>query len=373
MFPRTLVVVLFLAAQTALLWWVAARDRTTQAHFAWTTVPATVPAPATAPPPQVAPPATTRPSCPPPRTDASPPGKHEIPHGVNHVTTSMTNAGWLAAWDEEKVLVSMDAGKTFTRVLDGPGSVDDVTFDCFGHAIVSRGDLLGIRDNGHETWRTVPGMGKESTDLLLIGGGPDVVAIGVGEGEDTYALTAISADLGATWWFRRLDVYWDSTYASGRQDADGTIHIALTISDCMHDPSTWFRIQPNGTVESDDLGDIGRFALFGDYAIATVWDAPKWKRFGETEWRDVKGIPTGDRVTIASGPLPRIVAGDAIYTVDRGRAKPLRPWSHEDASVDLAGHLWGIDETIDGEDAWLVSAPGTRAPIPPPQETPSNE
>src|ERR1041385_2784120 len=175
MFPRTLVIVLFLAAQTALLWTFVARDRTSPSHFTWTTVTVPTPAPpppALAPVPQPAPPQATRPSCPPPRVDAVAPGKLDAPRGVNHVTTSLTNAGWLAAWSEHQVFVSTDAGKNFARVLDGPGDVTDVTFDCFGHPIVSREGRIGILDNGRELWRSIPGFATgESERAMLIGGG----------------------------------------------------------------------------------------------------------------------------------------------------------------------------------------------------------
>jgi hypothetical protein len=86
---------------------------------------------------------------------------------------------------------------------------------------------------------------------------------------------------------------------------------------------------------------------------------------------------TGDGVDLADGPLPRAAGGalSAIYTIDRkGRAKALRPWPYgSEAAVDRAGRLWAIDETKDGEDAWLVAVPGTKAPIPPPEPLPSNE
>ncbi|HUS28985.1 MAG TPA: hypothetical protein VMZ53_10750 [Kofleriaceae bacterium] len=371
---------LFLAAQTALLWWVAARDRTTEAHFAWTT---TVVAPPAASPPApvvlaATPPATTRPSCPPPRTDAAT-RKRNLPTGVNHVTTSVTNAGWLAAWDEHRVLVSTDGGISFTQMLDGPGTVNDVTFDCFGHPIVSRGDKLGIRDGTREMWRTVSGLRFEDYAYpLLIGGGPDIVIAGSEVNDESHTLLAISSDLGATWWFKDTGVYWDSTRAVGRQDANGTIHIAFTTADCMSDPTTWVRVTPDGTLASDDLGDIGRIGLYGDIAIATYGDTGGvgWKRFGEKQWHEVKGLADTDhtRVELVDGPLARIVSNGVIYTVDaRGNAKALRPWPYGTASVDRAGQLWGIDETKDGEDAWLVAVPGTKAPIPPPSEWNGNE
>lgn len=392
MFPRTLVIVLFLAAQTALLWYVAARDRTPEAHFAWMTTvtpaPVVTPAPTLAPTPAslpapalaAAPPATIRPSCPPPRTDAAA-VKRDLPRGVNHVTTAWTNAGWLAAWSEQTLYVSTDSGATFNQVLDGPGTIADVTFDCFGHPVVLRdGGAIGIRDQNREQWRTVPGMRTdEDAPKALVGGGPDVLVVGVDNGADTWhARVAVSADLGATWWYRDLADYWESSSVTGHQDADGTINIAITTADCMSDPTSWVRIGPDGKVERDELGDIGHIAIYDDVAVATYGynDSgiyrPGWKRFGDEHWHAVNGAP--QQAQLVDGPLARLVADSVIYTIDSThRAKPLRPWPYGGASVDRAGLLWGIDETKDGEDAWVVAVPGTKAKIPPPEELPSNE
>jgi hypothetical protein len=386
MFPRNLVIVLFLAAQTALLWYVAARDRTSEAHFAWTTTvtPAPIAPEAPSPAPQqvalpASPPAALRPSCPPPRTDATAAAKRDLPRGVDHVATSLTNAGWLAAWSSHDVHVSLDGGATFQQVLDGPGDVDDVTFDCFGHPIVSRGDQIGVRDGTRESWHAVLGFQfNENQHPILIGGGPDIVIAGEPIGDESRTQLAISSDLAASWWYRNTGVYWDEARATGRQAADGTVDIVFTVADCMSDPSTWVRMQPDGTIATDELGDIGHIELYGDVAIATwALDDVKrgigWKKFGSDAWHAIKGVPDGDAVLV-DGPLPRIVVDNVIYTVDGSRAKALRPWPYGvPASVDRAGQLWGIGETKDGEDAWLVAVPGTKAKIPPPEELPSNE
>lgn len=376
MFPRTLVIVGLLGVQLAVTVTLAMRDAPTPrgSTVTWTFVPVPVasppvesPRPATPPPPPLA---TTRPSCPPLRTDAAAlPTGQALPHGANRVTASMTNAGWLAAWDEERVLVSTDGGRSFAQVLDGPGTVRDVTFDCYGRPIVMRGARVGIRDNGREVWRAIPGAAADAP-AALIGGGPDVVALSVENKEVWRARVAISSDLGASWWYRDLHDYWEESRASGHQDGDGTIHIAITTADCMDDPSIWLRIHPDGRVDSDDLGDVGRVALFDDYIIGGGGYGPlKWKHFGENRWHEIKGI--SGPAELASGPLPRAVSANALYTIDHGRANPLRPWTFGDATVDRAGRLWGIDETREGEDAWLVGVPGTRAPIPPPP--PDNE
>lgn len=354
------------------------------APTAFTTIPISIqitPAPFVPPPPidtaRVAP-APARASCPPPRTDAAQiPRKHELPHGVSHVTTSQTNAGWLAAWSNERVHVSLDGGLTFAQVLDGPGDVRDVTFDCFGHPIVLRAGKIGIRDGTRETWREVPGMRADNdAPATLIGGGPDVIAIGVGN-EDTWkARLAVSPDLGQSWWFRELVDYWETSTATGRQDADGTIHLALTTADCMSDPVFWLRIEA-GAVVRDDVGDAGQVELYGDYALSAGYGGVLWKKFGEEDWHPVKNQPAldGEPARLLRGPLPRVVIGNGVYTYSRGGLSPLRPWPTDSrtGAVDRAGRLWGIDETPDGEDAWLVAVPNARAKIPPPDPGPDNE
>lgn len=322
--------------------------------------------------------ASARASCPPPRTDAAqlPPGR-DLPHGVNRVTTSMTNAGWIATWSEERVLVSLDGGLTFTQVLDGPGSVRDVTFDCFGHPIVLRANKVGIRDSTRETWRAVPGMRSDAdAPAALIGGGPDVIAISIGNEDSWNARMAVSPDLGESWWFRGLIDYWETSTATGRQDADGTIHLALTTADCMSDPVYWLRIK-DGVVERDSLGSAGQVQLYGDYALSAGYSGVLWKRFGEEDWHPVKNPPGFEdehEAHLLTGPVPRVVLGNGVYTYARGRLSPLRPWTIDDGgAVDRAGRLWGIDGTIDGEDAWLVAVPSRHAKIPPPEPPPSNE
>jgi hypothetical protein len=268
------------------------------------------------------PPLAQRPSCPPPRTDAPRPASlTDLPKEVHAVVASRTNAGWIAAWNHEHVLVSRDAGRTFARVLDGPGDVDGVTFDCYGNVIVLRDRELGIRDGTRETWQRLPrGLrGDQDDPAVLIGDGPDVVVIATAPGDTWLARAAVSADRGATWWYRDLVDYWESSHASGYQASDGTIHVALTTADCMSDPVYWLRIR-DGVVASEELGSIGRVELDGDRAYIAANGQYETKRFGETSWRPANGKRA-----------PSLFSG----------------------SVDPAGRIWRIDETIDGESAWV--------------------
>src|SRR5688500_7732288 len=55
---------------------------------------------------------TDRTACPPPRTEALVVKPAEIPdyEDIAHVRPSVTNAGWIAAWNERHVYISMNAG-----------------------------------------------------------------------------------------------------------------------------------------------------------------------------------------------------------------------------------------------------------------------
>jgi len=286
------------------------------------TIPLTVQQTVAAPSVVAPPPSTTKQACPPLRTDAPRAKALHPPQDVNRVFASRTNAGWIAAWDEEHVLVSTDAGVTFSRVLDGPGKVNDVTFDCFGNVIALRDRQLGIREGTREHWQHVPGMRRddENDHAVLVGGGPDVVVIGVAD-DSWLARLGVSPDRGSTWWYRDLVGSWESANAEGYQASDGAIHLALTTADCMSDPVFWFRIR-DGKVESEDLGSIGTVAVEGDRIYMFPAAPPMWKRFGETEWHS--GSKRGEKLM-------------------RG-------------SVDAAGRVWSIAETKDGEAAWAVVA-----------------
>ena len=315
------------------------------------------------------------------RTDAAPlPADTPLPHGVNHVTTSWTNAGWLAAWDEEHVQVSTDGGLSFTQMLDGPGQVRDVTFDCFGRAVVLRdGARIGVNDNGHEHWRTIPGIrADDDSPTALIGGGPDVIAIGVTSNDTWHARMAISADLGRTWWFRDLEDHWETARVAGHQNADGMIDVAITTVDtctpgkmCRGYPTTWLRVMPDGNVLREELPVHSHDIHLYDKLAITNFDGTSWKRFGDNENMWVN-LTEAEEQQIVDGPVPRLINDyrvEIIHTTAKGEIDPrkdntfLREWHYDNATVDRAGRLWAIDETIDGEDSWLVAVPNSRAPI----------
>ena len=292
---------------------------------AQTTIPVSFSVPITVqrsdPGPIAPPPSAAKVSCPAPRTDAPRAKDVHPPQDVNRVVASRTNAGWIAAWDEHKVLVSTDAGKTFMQMLDGPGEVDDVTFDCFGRAIVLRGKKwLGIRDGAREAWREVPGLAADDNNTrALLGGGPDALVVGISDAGHGVRLAATS-DLGASWWFRDVADYAEIDRTIGYQAADGSIQLMLTAPDCDSEPSYWLRVH-DGKVDEQYIGYVGDAVLDGDRLYAERNDELRYRRFGDEEWHATKS---------------------------KRAAKQLA------GSMDPAGRVWTIDETKDGEAAWAV-------------------
>jgi hypothetical protein len=299
-------------------------------------------------PAAAAPPAhSARPACPPPNRDApSASSLPEQPFGMHQLVAAHTNASWVAAWNDDEIQLSIDGGLSYARVLDGPGAVRAVTFDCFGRAIAFRGEQLGIRDGRRESWRAVPGVNADAdAPIALVGGGPDVIVVGTSEERDTWqARLAVTGDLGASWWFRDLVDYWETGQLDGRQDPDGAIHLVLTTADCMSDPVSWIRIR-DGKVADEDLGSVGVVRLFGDIAINAGWHGVRWKRFGEADWTLVQGLPdeSDSRGHLYAGPLPRVIVDGVVYAIEQGRAVKRRT-APGVGTVDRAGRLWILDD-----------------------------
>src|SRR5689334_15769038 len=82
---------------------------------------------------------TDRMACPPARTDARVHAPAALPEPITQVRPSPSNAGWIAAWNDEHIYISMDAGASWQRRLDAASPVQDVGFDCFGRVIAMRG------------------------------------------------------------------------------------------------------------------------------------------------------------------------------------------------------------------------------------------
>lgn len=295
------------------------------------------PAPPLPPPSQVA----DRPSCPPPRTDAPWLAPH-LDEAITAVHPAPSNAGWIAAWNQEHVFVSYDAGRTFSRALDGAGDVADASFDCWGHLIVLRGNQVGVRDGVRERWHTVRGLRGDKEDPgAVLGGGPDVVVVGITPDEGWLPRLASSADGGATWGYHELEGDWEpGMLLSGGQHADGAIDVGLASADCMSDDLEWTTIR-QGKVDTvvDGMIEGSTFGIYGRLAVTETG----WRLRGDDEWHD---LPLADRnsgVHVVPGARPVIVVGDKTYRLARGKLRPLRlVVEGEPQAVDPAGRVWSI-------------------------------
>jgi hypothetical protein len=281
-----------------------------------------------------------RQSCPPPRLDA-PWVDPVIDEAVQAVRPAPSNAGWIAAWNDDHVFVSTDAGATFERVLDGDGKVADVSFDCFGHVLALRGKTLGIRDGGHERWRAVDGIRGEPDDPGgILGGGPDVIVVGTPDGQGWLARMVTSSDLGATWSFRDLEGSFESGMKlRGRQDADATIHVALAIADCMNDELVWATVRDgHATIVKDAMGEGASFAIYGDLVVSDG----RWRTRDREGWHDL-AFGQYELVAVVPGAFPVVVSGDKAFRVAGGKLRPL-PVVVEGTpqAVDLAGRVWSV-------------------------------
>ncbi len=218
--------------------------------------------------------ATAAPSCPPPSRDADW-VKPDLPADIEHVQPSPSNAGWIAAWSRTAIYASTDAGATFHRVLDGDTPVIGASFDCFGRVVALRGRSVGIRDGDRERWMRVPGL--RALDMSspwvqggVLGGGPDVVVVGVAAEIDGWqGRIAISHDLGATWTYHDpAGDFEPPAKLRGRQDADGTIHAGTASADCMDDDLEWTTISHGQVTKvAAAMPEGGEFGIYPGVAV----------------------------------------------------------------------------------------------------------
>ncbi len=290
-------------------------------------------------------PAPMLPVCPAPHSDAPIVDPPALGATVEHVRPSPSDARWIAAWSHDRVYISRDAGATFRAVLDGDGVVRDVSFDCFGHALVVRGERLGVRDERGEHWSVVPGFVADDNDeigsgLVIAGGGPDAVVIGrTTDG----ARVAISPDLGATWRFREVAQTLEQALTAA-QSADGTIRAWATLADCMNDDLVRVTVRGDKVATRMDAIPESPFVLWGGVAITADFGTPAWWT-AESKQEPITGLPSGvGEVALVPGALPTIVVGDAAYRVEHGHARKLPVVvDGAPAAVDLAGRIWSID------------------------------
>jgi len=318
---RTLaVIVLVIAAQLALLR--SPREHTYELHATRVVV---APIPTPLPIERVIHTSMPRAPCPPPRRDVSRGVLVQPPEPVDLVRPAATNTGWIAAWNAEHVYVSTDAGASWQRHFDGEGAVRDVGFDCFGRAIVVRGNRIGI----DTSWRVVTGLSDDvDTEIVVLGGGPDLAVVGEaprGEDEPNKARLFVSHDRGITWLARDLVESWE-TPVYGRQFEDGSIATIVHEGDC---------------------GGQTPHSFAFDRALAPR-RSTRLALYEELAWReDAIAGPDGalGRTTFIEGPYPIVLANERAYRYANGKATPL-PWTISDEisglAADAAGRMWGI-------------------------------
>ena len=343
-----------LVAQSAALYAALAREQTTRVvtrvEHTTTTQVLTIPSPPViVTMPVAAPPTATETRvCPTPRTDAPHLVPPQLDEDVTGLAVSPTNAGWIALWNDNHVFVSTDAGRTFHRALDGHGVVHSVQFDCFGHAIVARGDQLGVAEGARETWRAVPGLDVSDSDegsydnVSLIGGGRDLIVLGMKPGDDSLARLAVSRDLGASWTYHDMSDYSASgETVAGLQRADGSILVGTAIPDCMTEDISWLEIAPDGKAHTQSMQIYGiAFQFWGDSIISTYSrrkiNAPEDVPFTvlpDNEWNGTP-IPAPYPVFVTEDKAARLI-GKKLWDY---------PWKleGEHQQMDPAGRLWSI-------------------------------
>jgi len=277
---------------------------------------------------------TLTPTCPAPSREHAAPRDLQLDEAVEHVRPSPTNASWIAAWNDQHIFISTDGGRVFARVLDGPGQVADVGFDCFGDVIAARDKMLGVRVHAAERWRTVPDLAALAR---VIGGGPDVVVVGAPTGTDYPTRIAASSDRGESWRFRDLDRAYEAANVTGRQSADGTIRVGVAIADCDYsgiERETW---RANGASDPQRFATSGgSFGIYGDVTISGG------KRWSNGEWRAIAGLDEYGEALEA--PWPAVLRDGTVFRIDGATATRL-PWCVDGTSpsIDPAGRVWMID------------------------------
>ena len=276
--------------------------------------------------------------CPPPRSDAPRAQPEQPPEPVGYIRPSSTNAGWIAAWNDKHIYISMDAGASWQPAFEGnTEDIRDVDFDCHGRAIVVRGTQLGIREGAEERWHALPGLALENEhdDAWVIGGGPDVVVVGHAPGDEMKARLVISRDRGATWERRHLVGDYEGNRVIGRQYEDGRILAMVPLPDCMS-TYPWVFEYKTGVVTHHHSEAASELVFDGDRIVSRTG----WHRIGSETVHDYSGVASWP--SVAEGPF---VISEEIYRFRGGRLVATRWQVHDDATDlvgDRAGRLWYI-------------------------------
>jgi hypothetical protein len=327
--------------------------------------PAAAPAPAAPAPAAPAPAAPAGPACPEPVRDA-PPGAVGDPGldpdgGDLRVAAARTDARWIAAWNHLHVAISGDGGARFRRVLDGPGRVYDVTFDCRGRVYVLRGGArVGVRDDAGERWHEIPGLAEIAPDMddfglhhaRLAGGGPQIAVFGFPDDDDDLGLRAAIRDGHEGTW-RYVDLGSPAQPVQDPHvDAAGTVHAVSPWTDGRTAGARRIAIDDGGLTRDEELGWHGSahvHAGAGVYAHTLACDGTCWWPRPGARPRHVTGGPPYDMRgpvgVLVGGGAARLVEVDTVYRLDGGRARRVAAWpaGAEPMTVDAAGRVWGVD------------------------------
>jgi hypothetical protein len=121
---------------------------------------------------------------------------------VRGMIASAYDVRLLAAWSDEAIALSVDEGRTWTKVLADAASIQDALFDCHGrlHVIDARAQL-GTYDDAlaeadRERWTPLASLGGHSAKLAVDGGG--VAVIGDDVADDT-RLVLVRRDARGRW------------------------------------------------------------------------------------------------------------------------------------------------------------------------------
>ncbi len=280
-----------------------------------------------------------------------------------------TDSRRVAVWTDEEVHVSADGGGSWDRVLDGPGAVLGVSFDCHGRVLALRdGNGLGMRDGPREAWRSVPAMSMRVSDEAapryapkVVGGGRAVAVVGNREGDDGEAWAALSDDGGATW--RHVSLGWYEGVSSAAWHRD-TLQVVLPWTDCRDEGIRLVTVTPRG-VRAEEIEEWAQqVALDRGAVLGVSWECPAPARDAlEVEhqlcaWRDGVGWrslllgPVADdggdagyALTLVDGPTDVVVHGASVQTIGARKLGRARAWplGADVLGTDLAGRLWGKD------------------------------
>lgn len=283
-----------------------------------------------------------------------------------------TDSRKIAVWTDEEVHVSADGGGSWDRVLDGPGGVLDVSFDCHGRVLALReGNGLGLRDGAREAWRTVPAMSMRAGDEAepryapkLVGGGRAMAVVGTREDDAGEAWAALSDDGGATW--RHVSLGWYEGLASAAWHRD-TLQVALPWTDCRDEGIRLVTVTARGTRAEEIDEWAQQVALDRGAVLGLSWQCPEpgrdalavedqlcaWR--DGVGWRSLSLGPVADdggdggdggyALTLVDGPADVIVHGASVQAIGGRKLGRAREWplGADALGTDLAGRLWGKD------------------------------